>query len=244
MPLLRDNIASLYEQIATVIREEMQSGQYEPSGKLPSETALCERFGVSRVTVRLALDKLCDQGLIERKQGKGSYAAGKQLRHGLDHLRSFHDSLLQQGLQPTMQLLSQEVIATPEPVRKKIPSNEMQCLLLQRLHLVEGEPIAVGRHYLPAEVAAIDWELNQDKPTYTIVEELSGLAVSRADISIKLGKADKGLAMALQVDLGTALLVMERTSFFSNQACSDYSVFYIRPERYEFNLQTIFRQNG
>lgn len=81
MTLVRDDATSLYEQIATTLRDEIEQGVYEPTGKLPSEAQLSERFQVSRVTVRLALDRLADARIVERKQGKGTFAAKQRLRH-------------------------------------------------------------------------------------------------------------------------------------------------------------------
>jgi GntR family transcriptional regulator len=240
MSLIRQNVASLYEQIASLLREEINNGLYEPSGKLPSEAELCKRFDVSRVTVRLALDKLTDEKAVERKQGKGTYATGKQLRHGLDHLRSFHDSLVMQGLHPTMKLLSRDVVAVPDKLRTLIGNKEKNCLLLQRLHVVDREPIALGRSYLPVEVESVSWEMTEQKPTYSILEELTGLPVARADLAIKVGAADRELAKTLGLKVGSPLLVMERMSYFPNGACCDYSIFFIRPERYEFVMKTSF----
>lgn len=242
MSLIRENVASLYEQIASLLRDEINQGLYEPSGKLPSEAELGERFKVSRVTVRLALGKLTDERTVERKQGKGTYATGKQLRHGLDHLRSFHESLVMQGLNPEMRLISREIVAVPDQLRALIGNKEKNCLLLQRLHLVGEEPIALGRSFLPAEVESVSWEMTEKKPTYSILEELTGLPVARADLAIKVGKADSVLAKALDLKVDAPLLVMERTSYFPNGACCDYSIFFIRPERYEFVVKTSFAQ--
>jgi GntR family transcriptional regulator len=241
MSLIRENVASLYEQIASLLREEIGSGLYEPTGKLPSEAELCTRFSVSRVTVRLALAKLNDQGVVERKQGKGTYAMGKQLRHGLDHLRSFHDSLVMQGLDPEMRLLSRDVIAVPAHLRKLFDGRK-RCLLLQRLHLVDEEPIALGRSHLPIEVQKISWEMTERRPTYSILETLTGKQVARADLTIKVGQSDTELAVALGLKTGMPLLVMERTSYFSDGVCCDHSTFYIRPERYAFVMKTSFSQ--
>lgn len=242
MSLIRENVASLYEQIASLLRDEINQGLYEPSGKLPSEAELCTRFNVSRVTVRLALGKLTEERTVERKQGKGTYAAGKQLRHGLDHLRSFHESLVMQGLHPEMRLVSRDVVTVPDKLRALIGTKEKNCLLLQRLHLVDNEPIALGRSFLPVEVESVSWEMTEQKPTYSILEELTGLPVARADLAIKVGAADSELAKALHLKVGAPLLVMERTSYFPNGACCDYSIFFIRPERYEFVVKTSFAQ--
>src|ERR1700741_4690467 len=127
MHLIRENIASLYEQIASLLREEIQQGRFEPTGKLPSEAVLCLRFGVSRVTVRLALARLEQEGTVARKQGKGNYAAGRQVRHGLAQLRSFHESLLQQGLQAEMRLLSREIVDAPGGALSVMGDEEGRC---------------------------------------------------------------------------------------------------------------------
>ena len=244
MHLIRENIASLYEQIASLLREEIQQGRFEPTGKLPSEAALCLRFGVSRVTVRQSLAKLEQEGTVARKQGKGTYAAGKQLRHGLDQLRSFHESLLQQGLQAEMRLLSREIVDAPGGALRVMGDEEGRCLRLLRLHLLDGAPLAVGRSYLPLLMGAADRERMERTPSYAILRELTGQAVARADLAIKVGQADAELAPALEVAEGAPLLVMERSSYFADGACCDRSQFYIRPERYEFVIKTSFAQAG
>lgn len=244
MHLIRENIASLYEQIASLLSEEIRRGSFEPSGKLPSEAALCLRFGVSRVTVRLALARLEADGAVERKQGKGTYAAGKQLRHGLDHLRSFHESLLRQGLRAEMRLLSREIVDAPGGAPTLMGDEQGRCLRLERLHLVDGEPLAVGRSYLPLPMAEMEWERMQRQPAYALLRELTGQDVARADLAIKVGQADAALAKALQVERGAPLLVMARSSYFADGVCCDRSQFYIRPERYEFSLKTSFAAGG
>ncbi|WP_455923101.1 GntR family transcriptional regulator [Pseudomonas putida] len=243
MSILRDSTTSLYEQIAQQLLDEIQRGAFEPSGKLPSEAELGQRFGVSRVTVRLAVGKLCDDGVVERKQGKGTFAAAKQVRHGLDALRSFHEALLLQGLQPTMRVIGQQLQATPEPLRTLFAEAE-QCLCVERLHYVDGEPIALGRSYLPAQLASVVWEEVEQQPIYSVLESVTGSPVARADMAIRAQEADKALASVLGVKRGAALLVMERTSWFADEQCCDRTTFYIRPERYSFVLSGVFASKG
>ncbi|WLH60583.1 GntR family transcriptional regulator [Pseudomonas sp. FP2300] len=241
--ILRDSTTSLYEQIAHQLLEEIQRGDYEPSGKLPSEAQLGERFGVSRVTVRLAVGKLSDDGVVERKQGKGTFVAAKQVRHGLDALRSFHEALLLQGLQPSMQVLSHALQPVPEAMRGLFEEAD-DCLLLERLHVVDDEPIALGRSHLPAELASVTWAEVEHQPIYSILESITGLAVTRADLAIRAQEADKSLAGALHIKRGAALLVMERTSYFADGRCCDRTTFFIRPERYAFILSGVFKSNS
>jgi GntR family transcriptional regulator len=238
--ILRDSSTSLYEQIAHQLLEEIQRGDFEPSGKLPSEAQLGERFGVSRVTIRLAVGKLSDDGVVERKQGKGTFVAAKQVRHGLDALRSFHEALLLQGLQPSMRVLNHALQPVPEAMHGLFEAAD-DCLLLERLHFVDDEPIALGRSHLPAVLADVAWSEVEHQPIYSILESITGLAVIRADLAIRAQEADKSLAKALQVKRGAALLVMERTSYFADGRCCDRTTFYIRPERYAFILSGVFK---
>jgi len=240
MDLVRENAASLQQQIVSRLRDEIAAGSYEPSGRLPSEAALCERFGVSRVTVRLALAKLSEEGAVERKQGKGTYAAGKRVRHGLDQLRSFHESLLLQGFDASMRLLARAIVPVPARMRALDGAEDGRCLLLERLHLVDGAPIALGRNYLSPAVDALTTERLVARPAYAILAELTGTPVVRADIAIEVGMAAADVADALGVEEGSPLLVMERTSYFANDRCCDCSVFFIRPERYAFVIKTAF----
>jgi GntR family transcriptional regulator len=90
-----------------------------------------------------------EEGAVERKQGKTTYVAGKRVRHGLDALRSFHDSLVPQGLKPEMRVLSLERVDVPAHLRSSFVGADKGCVLQRRLHFVDGRPIAVGASYLP-----------------------------------------------------------------------------------------------
>lgn len=239
--LVRENPTALYLQIASILREEINSDLYEPTGKLPSEAELVTRFAVSRITVRLALDKLVEEKVVERKQGKGTYVFNKQLRHGLDTLRSFHESLLIQGLNPQMRLLSRNLIKLPEVVKKAFGHQTEEGLFIERLHLVDDQPIALGISYLDQSVASLSAALIEKKPSYKAIEEMTGLPVARADISITAQLANEKHAQLLNITTGMPLLVMKRTSYLSDGKCCDYSIFYIRPEQYEFVLSSFFK---
>lgn len=238
MTLQRESATSLYEQIARQLLQEIRQGAFGPTGKLPSEAELVERFAVSRVTIRLALGKLGDDGVVERKQGKGTYVAAQQVRHDLDALRSFHESLLLQGLKPSMRLLGHRLEAVPAELGALFAG---QCVSVERLHFVDDEPIAFAVSHLVSDVAGVDWNEMAEVPLYSVLEQVTGRPVARADIAIRAREADKALAGHLGVKRGTALLVMERTSWFGDDQCCDRSTFYIRPERYAFVLSGVFK---
>lgn len=241
MPVVRDNATSLYRQIAARLRDEIAGGRFEPSGRLPSEAEMGALFGVSRVTVRLALDELTRNGLIERRKGKGTFVAGKEVRHELDTLRSFHESLILQGLNASMRISSLQTIRTPEATARAFGAGWETCLALERLHFVDNEPIALGRTLLPAALASLPREEIEARPAYAVVSAFVGLEVERAHVTIGAQTADIELEAALKVPKAAALLVMERTSWFSDNTPAERSTFYVRPERYRFVMNSLFR---
>ncbi|MFT4191860.1 MAG: GntR family transcriptional regulator [Comamonas sp.] len=238
MNLQRESATSLYQQIARQLLHEIRQGAFGPTGKLPSEAELVGRFGVSRVTIRQALAKLGEDGLVERKQGKGTYVSAQPVRHDLDALRSFHESLLLQGLRASMQLLGAAVVAAPAGLDGALG---VRCVCVERLHLVDGEPIAYAQSHLPAELAGVDWTEAAQVPLYAVLERVCGRPVAQASLAIGARAADKRAAEHLAVKRGAALLVMERTSRFDDGRCCDRSTFFIRPERYAFTLGGVFR---
>lgn len=190
--------------------------------------------------MRQALDDLAAEGRIVRRQGKGTFVAGKQVRHGLDTLRSFHESLRQQGLNAGMRLLDKQRIEVPVRLRHQF-APATQVMQLKRLHLVDDQPVAIGISYLPDELNAASWIEAEQQPAYSLLTRLMGEAPARADMAISAQGADAAQAELLQTQIGEALLVLKRTSYFAGGQCCDQSFFYIRPERYEFVLGSTFR---
>jgi GntR family transcriptional regulator len=225
----RDAPTSLYAQIAAALREDMASARFEPSGRLPSEEELRARFGVSRVTVRLALADLERDGLIDRRKGKGTFTSGKQVRHALDTLRSFHESLKLQGFRAEIRLIRAGVVADDQA---------SLGFRIERLHLADGKPIAVGVSRLPASLQDLDWGALAERPLYAVFQEALGVTLQKAEFAVGLGLAEPEVAELLEVPVGQPLLTLERSSFDVDGRCVDRSTFHIRPERYQFTLSS------
>lgn len=241
MPLTRNNVTALYRQIADRLRHEISAGQFEPTGRLPSEAELSKRFAVSRVTVRLALDELDQEGLLERRKGKGTFIAGKGVVHELDSLRSFHESLKMQGLRATMRVTDLKVVPTPTACAS-LPG--ARCTLLERLHLVDHEPIALGRSFLAQDMEGVGLAVASRLPTYALLEQKTGQKIVQADIAISSHPASAHVAGMIHLAEGSHVLVLERRSYDANNQCVEFSEFFIRPERYRFTLGRIWVKRG
>ena len=238
MPLIRDSVTPLYLQIAAELRQKIGRGQYQPGRLLPSESALMARFGVSRVTVRLAVGRLAKEGLVERRRGKGTFVKDKRLQHDLNILQGFHDALLLQGRPTDMRLVRAEKRRLPAEVRMAMRTRTRAGLFLQRLHRVDGEPMALASTYLPPEALALTKEALESRSSYEVIETALGLSIDHARLSIRVGRADPDGSRQLSLPEAAVVLVMERMSYGADGRACEHTVFQITPERYELVLNS------
>lgn len=199
MTLVRDDATSLYEQIAETLRGEIEQGRYEPTGKLLSEAQLNERIAVSRVIVRLALDRLTDARIVERKQGKGTFVVKQRLWHRLDVLRSFHDSIVGQGARAWVELLHLEEGDVPPGLLHAFPDDVTRCLYLERLHWVDDAPVALAQTCLLPEARAVTFEHAERMPTYEELEGLLGWRITEAEMSVTAVGSPADVAQRLRI---------------------------------------------
>jgi GntR family transcriptional regulator len=232
MTLMREDVTSLYEQIAATLQEEIERGAYEPSGKLPSEAELGDRFAVSRVTVRLALARLTDAQVVERKQGKGTFAKRRRLQHRLDELRGFYDSLAAQGARASMELLRIETCEVPPGLRETFTADVTRCLYLERLHRVDDAPVALAQTCMLLEADTLSRKDVAALPSYEMLERF-GWHVVDAEMSVTAVGAESDIAAYLDVRAGAPLLVLRRTSRLADGRACEATVFHIRPERFD-----------
>lgn len=132
------NAVPLYEQIKLVIKDNIINGVYSPGDQLPNEKQLCEKYNVSRITVRRALKELSNEGLIEVLQGKGTFVSKEKLDIKILDLGGYTDSLKSQHHNAKIQIIEKQIIKTNKEVAKALNIKEGdEVLKLKRLVLDE-----------------------------------------------------------------------------------------------------------
>lgn len=237
--LNRSSPVALYLQIAEEIAASLGS-RIRPGERLPAEAELVARYGVSRVTVRQALAHLEQRGLVVRKQGKGTFAATPRIRQDLQHLTGFYDSLVSQGIRPETRILQFGVVAAGPKVQQALRLPAAEALHFQRQYLIEGQPLALAStHFHPDMAAFVTRAVAEANPSYTILQQLAGLEIGRADLSIRIQPAGRELAEPLGVRPSTGLLTVERTTYCTAGIPREHTLFYVRPEAYELSLTVL-----
>lgn len=119
-------MSSMHQQIKEEIIQKIESGDYEPQSKLPTEAAFCDAFGVSRTTVRAALQQLTQEGYVIRRQGQGTFVAEPKIRTNLSQtITSFNEQVASQGKKPTIKVLSLQVVAADEQLAEVLKQSKM-----------------------------------------------------------------------------------------------------------------------
>ncbi|MDN2567592.1 GntR family transcriptional regulator [Aquibium sp. A9E412] len=203
-----------YRQIYTLLRDRIGSGHYPIGSNLPTEVELCAEFGVSRYTVREALRRLVDQGMLARRQGSGSAVLAHEPQHNfVHHVRSLAD-LFQYALDTHLQILAVEHVTLGAELAESVGGAEGSgWLLVRALRLTRpgGEPICVTHSYIPERFAWIEPEIPDCVgPFYALLEARSGEAISDAVQEIKAEPMPPAVAAALGAEPGAFALRLLR----------------------------------
>jgi len=229
----------LHEQISSHLRREIDSGDLVPHAQLPSEHELCEQFGVSRVTVRRALQTLEADGLVYRRQGLGSFVCERRVPQGLVRLTDFAEDMRRAGITASSRVLSRATEPCPALVAEHLGILEGSPVLrLDRLRLGDGNPVALDRTWLPTNFAhLLEGHDLEGETVYGILGRVYGIHALSARLRILGAAATDELADHLGVEPGTALLLIERTSRTVGEKALYFQRRYYRADRIAYELE-------
>lgn len=230
---------SRHEQISEWLRDQIERGAYQPDEQLPSESQLGERFDVSRITVRRALQTLEGEGLIYRHQGLGSFVAQTRVHQGLVRLTDFIEDMQQAGLDASSRVLHFDNEPAGASIASSLEIDEGQMVArLDRLRLGNGEPMAFDRTWLPLYYAQLlgGHDLTSES-IYGLLESEYGIPVLRGHFRIEAVNADDEVAQHLTVPPGRALLLIERLSFTTGDKRVYFQRRFYRCDRVAYELE-------
>jgi len=194
-----------HEQISDWLRQQIEEGAYEVDEKLPSENELGDRFDVSRVTVRRALQTLENEEYIYRRQGLGSFVKEQRAAQGLVRLTDFAQDMAQAGLEASSVVEHQAPESPPPKVAVHLDTEDEKVMRLDRLRLGDGSPVAFDRTWLPMFYAQLlEGHDLEHETIYHILEAEYDIPVLRGHYRITAANAGPSVAESLGIDEGTA----------------------------------------
>jgi GntR family transcriptional regulator len=196
-----------YHHIAEELRGRILSGTYAAGRLLPSESELSSEFGVSRVTVRKALEILRDDALVDSRQGFGWFVAGDTVRQPLARLATIEDQMRASGAIPQRRVLDFAFEKAPKKVAQALGTS--QVLRVRRVTLADGEPFAIVTVWCPAELAE---NLSRADVERSPFYELLDVPLRGATQTIGADAATPEEAEVLKVPAGSPVLRCVRTT--------------------------------
>jgi GntR family transcriptional regulator len=200
---------------------------------------LCETFGISRVSVRRALQMLEQEGLVNRRHGVGTFV--ESVENGSDstvRLGGLIDNLITLGLETTAELISFDGDTRLPPFAAsslKLGPDD-RGVRIERLRLYRGRPLSLTEVYLPPYLSPLIRAADiDDRPIIRILEG-AGLKAVSAEQTISAVVADDYVALKLQVAIGSPLLRLRKTVFNQSGAPFEYQQGLYSPDQYEYYM--------
>jgi GntR family transcriptional regulator len=231
--LSRSSPEPLYRQLAARLQAEIGRG-LKPGDQLDSEAALIARYGVSRITVRQAIDELVRLGILVRKQGKGTFVTRPTVRHDVRQPHGLFDSLFSQAPAARTELLRYALAVPPEDIAEAmhLPAGA-EALALDRLYRIGDKPIGFAQGWLDPAVARLPKTRAEQISTEQMMRA-TGIVIDEARISIRAETAGSNLSKLLRISPRAAVLVLRRRCIGIDGAAKEMARLSVCPDSYEF----------
>lgn len=238
MDLDRSGPIPLYFQIAQRIEKAILEGDLPAGSRLENEVSLGERLGLSRPTIRRAIQDLVDKGLLVRRRGIGTQVVHGQVTRGVE-LTSLYEDLSRSGQKPSTKILEYKVTKADAKMAEKLGVEiGSDVLYMRRLRAADNVPVSIMENWLPAEFTDIsEAELNEHG-LYQILRS-RGITIRVAKQRIGARKATPQESNDLVIEKQASLLTMDRTAYDNSGRAIEFGHHCYRPDLYSFEVTLV-----
>jgi len=227
----------LYHQVATRIESAILSGSLPAGARLENEIALSQRLGLSRPTIRRAIQDVVDKGLLVRRRGVGTQVVHGQLSRKVE-LTSLYEDLARSNKQPSTRLLTHQVVGADEKMAEilDVPLDS-PVLHLRRLRYAADVPIGLLENFLPEPFTSISAAELEASGLYQILRARNvTIRVAHQRIGARTATTEEG--RLLEIGHG-AVLTMDRTAFDDSGRAVEFGHHCYRPDLYSFEVTLV-----
>ncbi|MFF1304646.1 GntR family transcriptional regulator [Streptomyces sp. NPDC058307] len=236
----RGSPVPLYYQLSRQLEEAIEHGKLAPGNLLGNEIDLSIRLGLSRPTVRQAIQTLVEKGLLVRRRGVGTQVVHSQVKRPLE-LSSLYDDLEAAGQGPATRVVRHETVPAPADVAAALSLPEGSAVtVLERLRLTHGQPVALLCNHLPTDLLDLDDARLESTGLYRMLRT-AGVTLHSARQTIGARSATAEEATRLDEEAGAAVLTMQRTAYDDTGRPVEYGSHIYRASRYTFDFQLLVR---
>lgn len=228
----------IYIQIHNQIRQRIEDGKWQVGDRLPSERELAQEFGVSRMTLRQAIQTLADEGILERKVGSGTYVANQKVQEKMSGITSFTEIIQRQGKSPSSKTVSYQIKMPNSREQEALHlAEDDEILRMERIRYADNVPICVETTSIPL---CFIKELKKDEITsslYHSLEEQTKARLGQAKQMITASLANERTAELLEIKRGDAILYLRQITYLKTGEPFEYVRSQYVGSRFEFVLE-------
>ena len=231
----------LYSRVETVLASEISDGGLKVGEQLPTEDRLIARFGVSRITVRRAIQNLVSRGLVEIRRGRGTFVAAPKMTQELKELSGFVEDMHALGRKPTARVIGKEIVTAGATVARQLALTKGERVVrIRRVRLADGVPLSFDETYLPLEIGKkiITNDLKVE-PIFSLLERKYHIPLIEAEYKLDAVAAEIEVARALKVKPRSPIFRIERTSYSTGSRPVDYETLHYRGDLVQFMTRVL-----
>ena len=231
----RNSPVPLYFQVAQHLEQMIDSGELPMGTRLDNETDLAGQLGLSKPTMRRAIEYLVGRGLLVRKRGIGTQVVHAKVTREVE-LTSLYDDLAKTGRDPSTTVVSFRTEPAPDAVAAKLGlAAGTPVYVFERLRYAGAEPLALMRNHVPEHLVHLCTEDLEAQGLYNLLRA-NGITMRIAKQAIGARAATAAEARALGERKGAPLLVMERSAYDEQGRAVEHGHHVYRASRYSFDL--------
>jgi len=225
-----------YYQLKKILLEKIKSGEYAAGSLIPSERELCETLGISRMTVRQALNQLVSEGILYREKGRGTFVSKAKLEQR--NLMSFSEMAREKGLEPITKVLHFSMGNTIQDICDVLDLGENETVYhIKRLRLVGSVPVGIEESYIPQKYCPGLDRYDLTTSLYRLMKDEYQHVISYADNVIEAAKATKEEKELLEITESKPVLKIVSVNFTESGLKLLYERSVYRSDEYKYSVR-------
>lgn len=232
----KDSTVPMYIQLMNIIIDKIENSM-EENDKLDSEREICKKYGVSRTTVREALDELEKNNYIYKVQGKGNFISPRVVEQDLIKVSSFTEEMKKHGKNPTSKLLNFEIIEANNKISSKLKIEDDDLVFkISRIRIADDIPMIFEITYLPYErFKGLTKDIIKNNPLYEILRSTFNTYITSAEEVIESVLINKLESVYLEIPQGQAGLKFERIAYEQTEVV-EYTITIARGDKFRYRV--------
>lgn len=237
------NTVPLYFQLEQIIKSKILMGEFLPGEQIPTDKNLCETYQISTITARQAILNLVNEGLLVRRQGKGTFVAG-----GLKNIENITtlqlsgdiSDIIPRGLKTqNVKVLDIVKTKTPQKVGNLLDIGESkEVIQVRRIRSIENIPVSYVKNYLPLRIGErIEEKDLRVYPMLNILRDRLGIRLSGGIQYVEAIVADYDIASALSISICSPILYVETIIFTKQEKPVEFVQTFFRPDKFRYSIK-------